>query len=133
MLIPPLKIKTKESSGSNKGSFIPYRKSLKNYKVCKQIGSGVFSDNYLAIDKNSGWVFCLKTIRKGSVLNAPGEAVENFIKQYKAHFIIDDPNIISIYDIFCDDSFIYILSELMTDGTLGEYLSEQKKKITHNN
>ena len=74
MMIPPLNLKTTESS-STKGNFIPYRKSLKNYKIWKKIGSGVFSDNYLAVDNKSGWIFCLKTIRKGSVLNAPGEAV----------------------------------------------------------
>ena len=54
--------------------FIPYRKSKKQFTILKKLGSGVFSEVYLAMDKKSGWVVCMKIINKSSVKNTPGEA-----------------------------------------------------------
>jgi serine/threonine protein kinase len=85
----------------HKPSFFMHKKSLSRFNIMKQLGSGTYSDSFLCIEKKSNAIFCLKRFHKATIKNFP-EVLDSFVKKIAFQFLSDHPNIVQLYDIFCD-------------------------------
>jgi len=48
--------------------------------------------------------------------------LNRFIHKLGLQFRSSHPNIIQIYDVFCDNEFVYLIEEFMESGSLKNYL-----------
>jgi serine/threonine-protein kinase Chk2 len=94
----------------------------KNYLIDKIIGTGNFSTVRLAIDKNSGEKKAIKIIDKKKYWNKNMEQLEREIEIVKQ---IKHENIISVFDIYSTQKFLYIVLEFANGGELFEHIIEQ--------
>lgn len=88
------------------------------YELAEKLGSGAFGTVYLGKHRASGVARAVKTIKKGS----QKEALDNEIKLMKS---VDHPNIVRIYAVFEDASFMHLVMELCTGGELLDKLVEE--------
>lgn len=84
------------------------KKSLNRFSIMKQLGSGTISDAFLCMDKKSNALFCLKRYHKATMKSLP-ELLDNFIRKIAFQLLAEDPNIVQLYDIFCDGEFIFTI------------------------
>ena len=106
----------------NKESFITSNKGdvTMFYEVIKKIGEGSFGKIYKVKNKQSGDIRAMKQITKTKIPN-----LEKFKNEIKILSILDHPNIVRLFEVFEDDKFFYLLTELCTGG---ELLAKIKQK-----
>ena len=99
----------------NKESFITSNKGdvTMFYEVIKKIGEGSFGKIYKVRNKQSGDIRAMKQITKAKIPN-----LEKFKTEIKILSILDHPNIVRLFEVFEDDKFFYLLTELCTGGEL---------------
>ena len=109
----------------NKESFITSNKGdvTMFYEVIKKIGEGSFGKIYKVRNKQSGDIRAMKQITKAKIPN-----LEKFKTEIKILSILDHPNIVRLFEVFEDDKYFYLLTELCTGGELLEKIKQ--KKIT---
>lgn len=86
------------------------------YSFISQIGKGGFSVVFLAQSMKYRQNFVIKVVN-----NKNPDETESEIK---ALIKLDHPNIISIFEYFTDDKFIYIVLEYCPGGTLEKYIKQ---------
>lgn len=98
------------------------------FRVLRKLGTGRFGEVFLVMHLASGFVAAMKVINKESLAGATQEETEKSIGQLameiKIQFFLRHPNIIAIYDCFCDERNVYLLIELATDGHLFSFTSK---------
>lgn len=109
-----------------KSNFVPSKKSVSRFKIIKLIGSSKFSEAYICRDKKSNSIYCLKKIKK-SLINQSPALLNQFIRKIGLQFRSVHPNIIQIYDVFCDQEFVYLVEEYMQSGSLRDFLNDEKQ------
>lgn len=63
----------------------------------------------------------MKTIQKRKV-----RRIENLRREVAVMRCVDHPNIIKLYDVFEDDTFIHLVMELCTGGDLFDKMMEKR-------
>lgn len=99
---------------------------IEGYEVKRMLGKGVFATVWEAYHEASGRTTALKFIR---VDLATEEVFGRFAREIELMEKLNHPNIARIYDSRIDKTLAYYSMELVSGGTLEEYV--QQKKINH--
>jgi aurora kinase, other len=101
------------------------RPRLSDFLKIKLVGCGKFGRVHMAVDKRTGWLYALKSIRK-SMLVKYG-LVGQLIREVTIHLFVNHPNIIRLYSYFDDEHHVYLLSELGERGQLYKLLKARQR------
>lgn len=93
---------------------------LEDFTVIKQLGKGKFGKVSLVRHDTTGFLCAMKAIDKETIRreNLAGQLA----REIKIQLFLKHENIASLYGYFDDDSHVYLLMELCTDGQLHELL-----------
>lgn len=93
--------------------------SLSDFDIGRKLGSGKFSNVYLAREKKSKFIVALKVLSKAEIKEAE---LENQVKrevEIQMHLL--HPNILRMYGYFHDNAHIYLILEYAPKGILLDY------------
>jgi serine/threonine protein kinase len=96
---------------------------IEGYDVKRLLGKGVFATVWEAIDQGSGAAVALKVIR---VDLATDEVFNRFAREVQLMEKLHHPNIASIFDSRIDRQQAYYTMELVSGGTLEEFVQAKK-------
>ena len=117
-----------KSSGDK--SFLSRNKGISRFRLFKLIGQGTFTDVYLGIEKKTFTLWSIKRIKK-TLVNTP-ELKAQISKILALHLRINHPNIVRIFDVFADESYVYVVEEFMESGTLEQLIAKNKAALKEN-
>jgi len=98
-------------------------------KVKKKIGNGRFGMIRLGIKKDNGLKVAIKILSKRDMNHKSMEMVRTEIEILK---ICQHPNIITLYDVFENSDYFYIILEYCAGGDLFTYLESKQFSIPEN-
>ena len=91
-----------------------------DFWVGKSLGKGRFGDVYLVKHKGIGFVCGMKMMSKKTILK------ENFVNQFcrevTIQMYLQHRNVTSLYGVFDDEEYVYLLLEPCLDSTLYKYM-----------
>lgn len=101
--------------------------SLDNFEIGKHIGVGSNANVYLARLKDfKEFIVSIKVLYKYKLKNIGAKKqVENEVKSLSK---LEHKHIVKLYDIFQDDSKIYMVQEYCSNGDLKEYMERKNNK-----
>ncbi|XP_047336554.1 phosphoenolpyruvate carboxylase kinase 1-like [Impatiens glandulifera] len=97
----------------------------RDYRVCNEIGRGRFGVVSRCYSAVSGEVFAVKSIDKSLV---SGDSIDRqcLYNEVKVMQILyPNPNIVRIFDVYEDDSYLHIVIELCNSGDLFQRVEER--------
>jgi len=92
-----------------------------NYKILNQLGKGSFGSVFKVLHIESGLIRAMKVIKKES-LNYQDDD-QKFLKEIEILIGTEHPNIIKIYEYYCDESHYYLITEFLSGGELYDTIS----------
>lgn len=90
------------------------------YHVIRKIGEGGMAKVYLAYDKQTDAHVAMKILRKE---NIDERKVRHFKREAKTLSLLDDENIVAVYDVGEENGIHYIVNEFVEGMTLKEYIN----------
>ncbi|EGR30913.1 protein kinase domain protein [Ichthyophthirius multifiliis] len=103
--------------------------SIDQFVIGKKLGSGKFSEIYLAMEKQTGFKFAIKQIKKETVLEFKME--RDIINEIKALAFLNHPGITKLYGYFYENDIFYIMQELACGQELyADMKLQQNKRYT---
>jgi serine/threonine protein kinase len=96
---------------------------IDGYEVKRMLGKGVFATVWESLHEKSGRTTALKIIR---VDLATDEVFGRFAREIEIMEKLNHPNIARIYDSRIDKTLAYYSMELVSGGTLEEYVQQKK-------
>lgn len=90
-----------------------------------KIGKGAFGDVYMAQEKNTGFLCVIKKLQKKKLIELKLE--EQLAREIKIQSFLQHRHLTSLYGFFSDQAYIYLILELMPDGSLMQV--KKKRKI----
>ena len=93
------------------------------YEVLKKIGEGVSAKVYKVKEKSTGEIKALKQVEKSKLPD-----VKYFETEIKLLSLLDDPNIVRLFEVFEDDKNFYLIMELCNGGNLVSRMKDNKYK-----
>ncbi|XP_068646645.1 calcium-dependent protein kinase 18-like [Aristolochia californica] len=97
----------------------------KNYSLGKLLGHGQFGYTFVATDRTTGERVAVKRIEKNKmILSIAAEDVKREVKILQA--LTGHENVVQFYDVFEDDSYVYIVMELCEGGELLDRILAKK-------
>lgn len=96
-------------------------KITKKYVFHEVLGTGAFSEVFMAEEKSSNKKYAVKCINKRN-LSGKEEAVENEIAILKK---VNHPNIIRLWEIFDNKTHLYLVMDLVQGGELFDRIVEK--------
>ena len=89
-----------------------------------KVGQGQFGEVRKVMHRLTGRVMAMKIINKRTkVKTSTGFSFKNEIAILKQ---LDHPNIVSLYEVYSDNDFIYIVTEYLTGGELFDLVNNRK-------
>ena len=95
----------------------------KYYDFIKELGQGSYGHVYRCQNKETGNVYACKKMNKKKIKNK-----EQFKTEIDLLRATDHPNIIKLYDIFEDNSYIYLIMEECNGGEFFDSLAKRAKE-----
>lgn len=89
------------------------------YKIIRKLGEGGTAKVYLAYDQIDERNVSLKILKKENIYD---RKVKKFKKEAETLALLDDENIVKIYDVGQDDNLHYIAAEYIDGMTLKDYI-----------
>mmetsp|Transcript_10955 Transcript_10955/g.17566 ORF Transcript_10955/g.17566 Transcript_10955/m.17566 type:complete len:426 (-) Transcript_10955:893-2170(-) len=90
------------------------------YKILEVLGTGSFGTVRKCRDRKTGELLACKTIKKAMIDN-----VENLRREISILRSVDHPHIIKFVDVFEDEKYIHLVTELCTGGELYDRVLEK--------
>ncbi|KAG7360442.1 protein kinase [Nitzschia inconspicua] len=90
------------------------------YKILEILGSGSYGTVRKCKDRKTGELLACKTIKKSKVDN-----FENLRREITILESVDHPNIIKFVDVYEDEKYIHLVTELCTGGELYDRVLEK--------
>ena len=101
-------------------------KSIGNYEFKGHIGSGSFSQVYLAYDTETELYYACKVSSRLEIDNSMKKS-RDFEDEIRVMQRLDHPNICKLHDIMKDDKFYYVFMEYCSNGELFDLILKSKK------
>ncbi|CAD8213388.1 unnamed protein product [Paramecium octaurelia] len=95
----------------------------KKYSILEKIGQGQSSMVYKCQDKQTKETYALKIINKQQISQNQADAIKHEVEIMK---LINHPYIVRLVESFENKSHIYLVTELIKDGDLYDYVEEKK-------
>ena len=105
------------------------RKTIGNYRITEEIGSGGMGRVYKAIHLALDRVVAIKMIHP-HLVGDPG-VVNRFYREAKIQARLNHPNIVTVYDFLEIESGYFIVMEYVHGESLGKVISKQGAFETH--
>lgn len=86
------------------------------FELGRKLGKGRFGDVYMAREIRTGFALAIKVINKKELKESEMQA--QLVQEIKIQMYSNHPNILKMYGFFHDESKIYLLLELATNGCL---------------
>lgn len=105
-------------------------RTIKHYRIEKVLGAGGMGAVYRAIDLQLQRPVAIKVMHPNFAIQP--EFQQRFLQEARASAALDHPNIIRIYEFDLDNNMLYMVTELVSGGSLRDYLKqlyEQRKFI----
>lgn len=93
-----------------------------NYKILNQLGKGSFGSVFKVLHVETGLIRAMKVIKKES-LNYQDDD-QKFLKEIEILIGTEHPNIIKIYEYYCDETNFYLITEFLSGGELYDTISK---------
>ncbi|KAL4444132.1 hypothetical protein ABPG75_011869, partial [Micractinium tetrahymenae] len=122
-----LKQQLREGGGSSKSLLIGGGVELeltKHFRLLRKLGKGSYATVYKAERLTDGQRYALKITDLDSLSRMDKVAV---VEEIRLLASLDHPNIISYYEAFCDHDQLCVVTELVTGGDLGSFLSKMRE------
>jgi serine/threonine protein kinase len=97
---------------------------IDDFELLDKIGKGAFGDVFLAQEKVTGLMVVLKKLQKKKIIEKKLE--EQLIREIKIQSFLQHRHLTSIYGFFSDESCIYLILEVMPDGSLMQVRKKRK-------
>jgi len=94
------------------------------YEVGRVLGAGSYGTVREAVHRKLGIKCALKIIDSATIRAVSGRA-ENLRSELAILAVVNDPNVLHVYDLMYNRESIYIVSELVEGGDLSHYLHER--------
>lgn len=94
------------------------------YTFGRMLGKGNFARVHLAWRKLDSQVFAIKTIEKAKVLSNP-RSVQSLYKEISIMRKLNHPNIIRLYEVYENDTYIHLVLEYLEGGELFQRLQSK--------
>jgi len=96
------------------------------YDLSNSIGKGSYSSVILGTQKNTGHLRAIKCISKQHLL--PDSSSENkYLSEFYILKQLDHPNIMKVYELYEDQSTLYIVTEYIPGGMLFAKLAHREE------
>ncbi|CAD8089504.1 unnamed protein product [Paramecium primaurelia] len=96
---------------------------FKNFKILKKLGDGKYSEVFLAMHQQTGFLVALKVIQKKQMVEEIMEA--QLAWEIKIQYLLDHPNITKLYTFFQTQTEIVLVLEYCSHGQLLSLLQKQ--------
>ena len=93
---------------------------MDKFLLLGRLGKGTYSEVFLTIEKEAGFICALKALEKER-MRAMG-VEENLLREIKINFCLKHPNISQLYGCFSDETHVYLVCEYATDHNLFEMM-----------
>lgn len=87
----------------------------------KPLGEGAFGVVYLGTEKETGLNRAVKAIERSKIKN-----FQRFYNEVNALKTLDHPHIIKLFEVYEDETFVYLVQELWEGGELFDFIVEQE-------
>lgn len=91
-----------------------------NYEFGKKLGEGAYGVVFQAVEKNSGELRAIKKLERSKIKNP-----KRFRNELTALRTLDHPHIIKLFEIYEDDTNIYLVQEFCAGGELFDQIAEK--------
>lgn len=98
-----------------------------HYRISRLIGRGGIGEVYLATDNVLGRNVAIKILKEE--FSQDSEKLKRFIQEAKAASSLNNPNILTVYEIGESGGLNYIASELVEGRDLDEYVAEEQCSV----
>ncbi|TRY62360.1 hypothetical protein DNTS_020992, partial [Danionella cerebrum] len=117
------------SLGARRGSNVKkhhHKHNLKHrYELLETLGRGTYGKVKKAIERNTGRVVAIKSIRKEKIKDE--QDMVHIRREIEIMSSLRHPHIISIYEVFENKDKIVIVMEYASKGELYDYISERRR------
>jgi calcium-dependent protein kinase len=97
----------------------------KDYTFLEKLGEGAFGEVYKCENRRTGEARAVKILKRNIFTNP--RVKEQFLQEFNILKKTSHPNIIRIYEIYQFSNYMYIISELCSGGSLGDFLRHVPK------
>lgn len=97
----------------------------RGYVLKATIGEGGFSKVYLVTSKKYQTEFVAKVISINNRASSNLSNVDSYLNEISSLKVLDNKNIINLYDYFKDEEYLYIIMEYCPNGNLKEYIMKE--------
>jgi len=104
-----------------------YQREIKvdDFELVSKLGKGAFGEVFIAVERVLGFVCVIKKMSKKRIREAKVE--EHIIREIKLQTYLNHSHITSLYGYFHDEDHLYLVLELLPDGSLQQV--KKKKKM----
>ena len=103
-------------------------RTFTNYRIVAELGAGAMGVVYKALDLRLDRYVALKVLPPGK--SGDAERRSRFLQEAKAASALNDPHIVTIYDIFTDDGTDVLVMEFIQGRTLQEVIASGPTTVT---
>jgi calcium-dependent protein kinase len=95
------------------------------YRVGKRIGDGAFGTVSIAVHRQTNVKRAIKTVKKAGIHKTVADR-QRFYQEVDILKTMDHPNILKLYEVFEDERYIHLITEICNGGELFDYILEKK-------
>ncbi|RHY02607.1 hypothetical protein DYB25_011633, partial [Aphanomyces astaci] len=100
-----------------------------NYTLGKKLGEGTFSVVKEGIQKSTGKKFAIKCIKKSGLSQEDLDALHEEIDILKKVLVMEHPNIMTLFEVYTEAQYYYLVTEFMQGGELFDRIVEKPENL----
>ncbi len=105
---------------------LPKNFTINDFQLLDKIGKGSFGDVYVAQQKATGFMVVIKKLLKKKIAQMKVE--QHLLRQIKIQSFLKHRHLTSIYGFFNDETYVYLILQIMPDGSLMQV--KKKRKVS---